>query len=157
MPRDAAKPTWGYQPTNPLPRFFAKVAVESDSACWRWMGSVTATGYGRFSYQSRATWAHRASWQMFRGFIPEGMEIDHTCRNRRCVNPKHLEPVSHRENVRRAADRPTCQRGHLWTSESTITDRKGHRRCRICANEYQRLFRQERRRPRVAAWQAESR
>jgi hypothetical protein len=65
-------------------------------ACWQWTGT-TSNGYGKYG----SIWAHRFSWELLRGPIPHNLEVDHLCRNRGCVNPEHLEIVSHRENVRR--------------------------------------------------------
>lgn len=74
-------------------------AVEDANGCWVWQLHVSArgTGYGVMS----GTYAHRAAWEAYRGDIPEGTEIDHLCRNSRCVNPYHLEPVPRSENLRR--------------------------------------------------------
>lgn len=76
------------------------------TGCWVWTGSVDRYGYGIVRYYSekkqRATGAHRAAWQAFVGPIAPGLTIDHLCRNRACVNPRHMEPVTLRENVKRA-------------------------------------------------------
>lgn len=69
----------------------------SDSGCWIWQGSVSNTGYGRIG----SRYAHRVSYERSNGPIPDGLTIDHLCRTTLCVNPDHLEPVTHRENVLR--------------------------------------------------------
>lgn len=85
-------------------RFMRYVAV-SDDGCWLWSGQLTngaRGGYGRFVFKHRRTVAHRVSYELFVGAVPEGLELDHLCRVRRCVNPAHLEPVTRAENSRRA-------------------------------------------------------
>ena len=72
-----------------------------ESGCWLWDGSISATGYGVCKANRRGYMAHRWVYEMHRGPIPDGWSLDHLCRNTRCVNPEHLEPVSHTENVRR--------------------------------------------------------
>lgn len=80
-------------------RFWAKVDVRGP--CWEWTAS-TRYGYGQFMVGNRSMLAHRFAWQMLVGPIPDGLELDHLCRNPACVSPDHLEPVTHRENMRRA-------------------------------------------------------
>lgn len=84
-------------------RFMSHVSPEPNSGCWLWTASGGSGGYGSFSIgRARANlMAHRVSYEMFRGPIPEGLHIDHLCRVRCCVNPAHLEPVTPRENVNR--------------------------------------------------------
>jgi hypothetical protein len=78
--------------------------------CWQWTGYTDKDGYGRFKVGGRYVQAHAYSWTLANGPVPEGMELDHLCRNRWCVNPDHLEAVTHAENLRRArALRPTCR------------------------------------------------
>jgi hypothetical protein len=91
--------------------------VDFEGECWVWLGALNAAGYGhlrRFGY------AHRLSWEMLRGPIPQGMTIDHLCRNRKCVRPDHLEVVSRAENVRREnASRSHCPQGHPYAAVNT--------------------------------------
>lgn len=75
--------------------------VQMASGCWEWAGTRNALGYARFTRGNRRVVAHRLTYRIFVGRVPSGMELDHTCRNRGCVNPYHLEPVTHTENVRR--------------------------------------------------------
>lgn len=104
------------------------------SPCWLWQGRLTESGYARFSLKDRETRVHRASYEAFVGPIPPELVIDHLCRNRSCVNPTHLEPVSTRENVRRGerACVTHCPRGHEYTPENTYICARGTRSCREC-------------------------
>lgn len=97
-------------------RMKAKIDERDPGECWPWLGALTRKGYGIIiSRAGRNSYAHRAVYEQFVGPIPDGLEIDHTCHSfdmscpggdtcphRRCVNPSHLEPVTHAENVRRA-------------------------------------------------------
>jgi hypothetical protein len=90
------------QRSSPAERFAKKVEV-ADSGCWLWTASTNEGGYGHF-WRGPDDWmvAHRFSYEHFVGPIPEGLDLDHLCRVRHCVNPEHLEPVTRRENLRRA-------------------------------------------------------
>lgn len=100
--------------------------------CVPWPGKLTKAGYGHIS--SRFTHkAHRYVWIIFNG-VPLLPELDHLCRNPRCVNPAHLEPVTHAENHRRRAAAMTeCRRGHEFNEANTYYRADGRRQCRICA------------------------
>jgi hypothetical protein len=81
-------------------RFWAKVRRQDD--CWEWRGSRNPRGYGKISNKGKLLGAHRVSYEIHKGQIPDGLEIDHLCRNRWCVNPDHLEAVSHAANLHRS-------------------------------------------------------
>ena len=123
-------------------RFWSKVIRGEKNECWYWCAAAT-NGYGRMFLGRDAAgfssheYAHRFSWMIYHGkTIPEGMQVDHTCCNRACVNPAHLELVSGTENkVREGARQTHCINGHAYTFENTYIDPKGHRRCRRCARE----------------------
>lgn len=88
------------------------VSYREDGACWPWLGSQNDKGYGSACIQGRCGRAHRLIYEFLVGPVPQGLELDHLCRNRLCVNPAHMEPVTHRENVRRAKIKTHCKFGH---------------------------------------------
>lgn len=120
--------------------------VEKTASCWIWVGHVYK-GYGRYGGQG----AHRVAYELHAGAIPEGMELDHLCRNPLCVNPDHLEPVTRAENIRRRSMTVThCRRGHPLDERNTYHHR-GRRQCRACNRRSVRKYRLARTRLGVAA------
>ena len=120
------------------------VALDTDT-CWIWTGYKNEGGYGRFRGRkgSDKVLAHRASYEFYCGDIPEGLVLDHLCRNPSCVNPKHLEPVTRNENSQRGlineqVQRNHCVNGHDYTDKNMRLDARGHRVCRECQRVYQR-------------------
>jgi hypothetical protein len=87
------------QPVDPVVRFWRN--VRKGDLCWNWAGSIDVCGYGRLWDGTRTVRAHRFSYELLVGPIPEGLVLDHLCRNTRCVNPEHLEAVTHRDNLLR--------------------------------------------------------
>lgn len=135
--------------------------VDLTLGCWVWTGARTsvttprdeAGGYGNFRIGGRALPAHRVAYEHFVGPIPDGHVLDHSCRNRACVNPEHLEPVTHRENILRGegatarhAVKTQCPEGHPY---DTVKKRRGgiERSCSICSR---RHWRESKRRARAA-------
>lgn len=119
-------------------RFWEKVDLRSDDECWPWMASVTADGYGQFwiTTERRSVNAHRVAYELTVGQIPDGLEIDHLCRVRCCVNPTHMEPVTRAENARRARAAIThCPAGHEYDETNTYVYPSGARGCRTCRKE----------------------
>lgn len=136
-------------PAPPRPRKWTtdNCYTVADSGCWEWRGPQNPMGYGTHPQAL----AHRWMYAELVGPIPDGLTIDHLCRNTICVNPAHLEPVTMAENNRRAtlarqAERPTCIRGHEYTSENTyVAPGTLRRSCRTCHRDYQREFKRRRR------------
>lgn len=114
--------------------------VDADGDCWLWTGPVDREGYGQLAMPGpRYVKAHRIAYELLVGPIEPGLQVDHLCRVRACVNPDHLEPVSARVNVRRSqstaaanARKVTCNRGHLFDEANTRVTAKGWRYCRTC-------------------------
>lgn len=115
-----------------------------NTPCWIWQGRVNAYGYAilsptRYS-RSNSTIAHRHIWEELNGLVPEKHDLDHLCRNRACVNPEHLEPVTRLENILRGAlvalrkNPDFCKNGHPWTTENRIKSGNGTA-CRLCHKE----------------------
>lgn len=127
------------------PRFLAK--VDKTETCWLWTGWVDRNGYGRFWLDGRSPGAHRVAYELYVGPIPAGLEIDHLCRVRNCVNPAHLEPVTTAENVRRTlafrepyqASMDACRNGHPYDDENTRFTATG-RACNTCKRDANRAY-----------------
>jgi hypothetical protein len=139
---------------TPQERFWTRVIRTNPNGCWT-MPSQDANGYSIFWYGKGLTQrAHRAAYLMFVGPIPDGLDLDHLCRNRACCNPKHVEPVTRSDNLRRGLagmnvavrqwSKTHCPRGHVYDAENTMTTKKGHRLCRTCRRDQWTAYRQRR-------------
>ena len=137
---------------DPRKRFWSK--VNKTDTCWNWKGGQNHNGYGLFQLNGKLWLAHRVSYEWSKGPIPEGLEIDHICRNPSCINPNHLEAVTHLENIRRGEtgkktgeknrQKTHCPQGHLYNEENTYIRTNGGRNCRECHRAGQRLHRLKR-------------
>lgn len=107
--------------------------------CWIWTGARFRQGYGRFKHWGRDTVAHRFSYEWEVGAVPEGLELDHLCKNKGCVRPSHLEAVTASVNQRRTnspvaknASKTHCVRGHALSGTNVYRKSNGGRGCREC-------------------------
>lgn len=131
-----------------------RVEMGDSLACWMWHGPIDRHGYGKIHSGSRQNSvhlrAHRVAYALFKGLIPEGLTIDHLCRNRLCCNPFHLEAVTAAENVRRGRnnnrEKTHCIHGHEFSEENTYLWH-GKRRCRRCNADIVSRGRSKRRKP----------
>jgi hypothetical protein len=144
---------------TPAERFARKCAPPDENGCIRWTGSHNWGGYGQFVHRRLdgrpGTLAHRFAWEHFhKRTIPDGLDLDHLCRVRDCVNPDHLDPATRSTNSLRGAG-PTlvkeraarithCTKGHEYTPENTYRN-NGKRGCKTCNFEYARIYRERRR------------
>lgn len=135
-------------------RFVEKIRVEGD--CWIWYGARNDKGYGNVGWgyighgRMPMVPAHRKVYELLVGPIPEGLEIDHLCRNPACVNPNHLEPVTHKENMARGtrANKTHCPRGHPLSGDNLHVYLRGPnqttmRTCRACHRSHTRAHKQK--------------
>jgi hypothetical protein len=111
----------------------------TESGCWIWHGGLHKDGYGIMKVAQKRKLVHRLTYELYRGAIPIGLEIDHLCRVRCCVNPAHLEVVEHHENVRRGnaggpnSRKTHCPSGHPYDAENTYSPPgRIARACKIC-------------------------
>lgn len=136
-----------------LQRLLAKIERDTQTGCWNWTASIAPSGYAQFRFLGRRDYGHRAAYVLLVGPIPDGLHLDHLCRNRPCVNPAHLEPVAPQINTLRSPIAPAsinaakshCAHGHLLHGDNVYQrpDRIG-RMCRTCRREVNRLYRMKR-------------
>jgi len=130
--------------TGSKQRLVSPVLKVDDEGCWLWNQKLTAEGYGLSRLGGKTVWVHRFVYEKLVGPIPKGRVLDHLCKKKDCCNPRHLEPVTARENVIRGDGRAgvnfkrtRCIHGHEFTKENTRIV-QGKRRCITCARKRSR-------------------
>ena len=129
-----------YPRISALERLWHKIKI-TESGCWEWQGVTTSFGYGRMGLNKKHVLVHRFAYEQYKGCIPQGFQIDHLCRNPKCVNPMHLEAVTASENVLRSTaplvsaqrnlSKTHCPHGHPYSVENTH-HYHGQRFCKQC-------------------------
>lgn len=128
-------------------RLYAKIEVSTEHDCWLWTGSLDKYGYGKFRAGGKCLSTSRFSYLLHKGEIPQGLVVDHICRNRRCVNPEHLRLLTNAENVlcgegrtAKQARQTHCKRGHPLFGENLWFNPKAkERQCRTCHRDRNRI------------------
>lgn len=136
----------GTKRTPPEVRFQTKYRIDEETGCWLWTGALNNKGYGTIGetiadYTTKHHYAHRLSYTMHKGPIPDGLVVDHMCNVRNCVNPDHLQVLTNRENIERSPSpiiqrrlARICKRGHDLADEANVYRRpdNGRIQCRAC-------------------------
>jgi len=129
-----------------IERFLNNIAID-DNGCWFWIAGKTLEGYSTFQVNLKKIRAHRFIYKYYYGNIPKNLILDHLCRNRACVNPAHLEPVTHKENILRGkgvtainAKRTSCIYGHPLSGNNLYIQPNGQRCCRECGRNRDRKY-----------------
>lgn len=116
-------------------RFLEAIEVDIHEGCWNWLAGKDRHGYGYFSLDGRDQKAHRVSYEIMIGKIPDGFHLHHVCKNPACVNPDHLRPLSPKAHSRTRA-KWHCPKGHPYERENLYFDRRRQKICRTCRSEY---------------------
>lgn len=137
--------------TPTLNRIMSRVVKNAETGCWLWTGGRSGD-YAVINIDHRTHRVHRWLYEHRHGPIPEGMDLDHLCRVRACVNPDHVEPVTRQENLLRGQTIPArnaakshCPQGHAFTPENTYVTRLGGRICRACNALHHQKYRRSKR------------
>lgn len=144
-----SKPTGGTFCAQNLPdRVRDKIRTGVNGECWQWVGAIQSSGYGSLVIDGRHYLAHRYTYEVLAEPIPDGLQIDHLCQNKRCCNPAHLEPVTAKENNARKfeSQKLRCVHGHPLVGENlrikTLPNGQKRRVCRVCVIDICRKHRQ---------------
>lgn len=117
-------------------KFWSLMDKNIENGCWNWTGAIGHWGYGNLKWDKDGKYkrAHKLAYELVIGPIPEGLVLDHLCRNRACCNPSHLEPVTMKENLHRGlqGNKTHCPHGHPYSPENTWIEKNGTRHCREC-------------------------
>lgn len=134
---------------DPLEKFAELIQLDETTGCWNWLGRKTETGYGKLWADDQMWMAHRFSYAALIGPLPDGLESHHKCRNRGCVNPWHLELVTHQKNCETDFTVTHCKNGHAYKDGEyyEIRNKDGHvkRTCKICAKERAHAYHEQHR------------
>jgi len=138
------RPVGEYSIHDLPPRLVKSLLVNEETGCWEWIKS-RRSGYGQVKFDGKCRFVHRVAYALLVGEIPSTVHLDHLCRVRACANPAHLEPVTHRENMRRGdgvsgrnAKKTHCPKGHPYLEGNTYVSPRGNRQCKECRREHQR-------------------
>lgn len=134
--------------TSPHPDPSIRRRIRKRNGCWVWTGSIER-GYGRMRVGGKWKRMHRFMYEHHVGPIPDGLVLDHLCRNKACCNPMHLEAVTQKENIRRGDTgahnrrKTHCKHGHPFTDKNTYITKAGHRQCKACRRVSDRTHRRK--------------
>lgn len=130
-----------------LAEFIPQNVKRNKRGCWVWQGKQNGQGYGRIGINYRVYMAHRVVYELYVGPIPKGKELDHLCRNRICVNPSHLEPVTRSVNLLRGVNvgayhrnKKFCRHGHPFNKKNTYVYPNGWRDCKTCRRDIKKRW-----------------
>ena len=117
-----------------LPNSWKERIIYNENGCWVWTGGKSGNGYASGNYNKKTVRVHRVIYSLLVKNPENGLELDHLCRNRNCVNPHHLEEVTHLENMRRGLPsiKTRCKRGHDLSGDNLLSSTPGRRSCRLC-------------------------
>ncbi len=146
MEKGNKKRYWTSNPPNPENIWKHIVVPKDPNACWEWTGFRHDDGYGIMGFNNQNYMAHRFVYEYLVGEIPDGLTINHDCRNRACMNPKHLSPMTFEENIslgdfstnNHNKKKTHCPKGHNYSKENLYFRPDGRRECLICKRESNR-------------------